>query len=148
MKKHGQDITPYEALDELLRALSISPSPTKTVTKEQLLKFVTDKNFIEVTANELTMLLEQLVEDGFVKAEIQHNSTEINYSLTLKGQMLNIKGGYKYFSRDQERLYKLEVAQMDTQKKLYYAIVILAIGAIIASVFYILRIFDIFHTGK
>jgi len=37
---------------------------------------------------------------------------------------------------------------MDTQKKLYYAIVILAIGAIIASVFYILRIFDIFHTGK
>jgi len=148
MKKHGQDITPYEALDELLRALSISPSPTKTVTKEQLLKFVTDKNFIEVNANELTMLLEQLVEDGFVKAEIQHNSTEINYSLTLKGQMLNIKGGYKYFSRDQERLYKLEVAQMDTQKKLYYAIVILAIGAIIASVFYILRIFDIFHTGK
>jgi len=148
MKKHGQDITPYEALDELLRALSISPSPTKTVTKEQLLKFVTDKNFIEVTANELTMLLEQLVEDGFVKAEIQHNSTEINYSLTLKGQMLNIKGGYKYFSRDQERLYKLEVAQMDTQKKLYYAIVILAIGAIIASAFYILRIFDIFHTGK
>jgi len=148
MKKHGQDITPYEALDELLRALSISPSPTKTVTKEQLLKFVTDKNFIEVNANELTMLLEQLVEDGFVKAEIQHNSTEINYSLTLKGQMLNIKGGYKYFSRDQERLYKLEVAQMDTQKKLYYAIVILAIGAIIASAFYILRIFDIFHTGK
>ena len=141
MKKSGKEMNPYESLDEVLKFLTLSPFSKQQVTAEQMLTILSEKQSITGTPAELAEVLNQLVEDGFVKSELLSGNTV--YSITFKGQMLNLKGGYDHLSRDQERLYKLEIAQRDTQKKIYYALIILAAGAAVAAVFYLLRIFNL-----
>jgi len=146
MKKNGKELNPYESLDEILKFLTVSPFAKQQITAEQLLKLLTEKHSINATPAELSEILNQLIEDGFVKAE--QSDGAITYSISFKGQMLNLKGGYDHLSRDQERLYNIEMAHRQTEKKIFYALVILAIGAAIASVFYLLRIFNLIPTGQ
>jgi hypothetical protein len=112
MKKNGIELNPYESLDEVLKFLTISPFAKQQITSEQLLKLLAEKHSIDASPAELPGILNQLVEDGFVKAE-PANSV-IVYSITFKGQMLNLKGGYDHLSRDQERLYNIETAHRET----------------------------------
>jgi hypothetical protein len=141
MKKNGKDLNPYESLDEILKFLTISPFAKQQMTAEQLLKLLTEKNSIDATPAELSEIVNQLIEDGFVKAD--RSDGAVTYSISFKGQMLNLKGGYDHLSRDQERLYHIEIAHQKTEKKIFYMLIILAIGATIASVFYLLRIFNL-----
>ncbi len=141
MKKNGKDLNPYESLDEILKFLTLSPFAKQQITAEQILKLIAEKYSIDTTPAELSDILNQLIEDGFVKADL--SNTVIAYSITVKGQMLNLKGGYEHLSRDEERLYNMEMAHRKTEKKIVYMLIILAIGVAIASVFYLLRIFNL-----
>jgi len=103
----NKELTPIEKLDLILGLLSSSTKyqisdnvPIAKLDENEILEFIKNDtgNPIILTSHELSLILEKLVKDEFVKKEKIFRNTDPTYYyyyVSFEGAVFNERGGYK-----------------------------------------------------
>jgi hypothetical protein len=130
-------LTNVQKADEVLKELSKYPRG-----EQEILQYLCVSNTNVGDKNEVLMILDKLVRDGYVL----YDSRDRLYTTTFEGEFLKDTGGY--VGLEESRLYKesLLVEQRNLQKNTFKVTVILMIGTSIAAIYYGIEICkSLFH---
>lgn len=153
-KQETEEISPLFKLDVVLMFLYINSAYMQSL--DGIVKGIFDK--IASDDNEIAIILRKLEKDGFVikhplKTPYTESGTprvriEYQFTITFDGKIFSKQGGYTLediHSREQNtRLEKLELATMANRKLTTGLTVLIAVGTLVAAIYYMIEILDKF----
>lgn len=99
------------------------------------------KPILNVTELKIWYILNKLVEDGYLHKTVANARHDYFYTISFNGSVFIENGGYIAKSiRDafeHNRLEKLEISQMESQKSMTRLTMIIAFGTLVAAVYYL-----------
>ena len=129
------DKTPFDKIDSILSYICNADQPPYRTFGE-----VYKDNGYENNSKELIEILLKLEKDKYVHTELNSENIKRYYS-TFDGRMFLAKSAYKQQKLDEEK-EKNQIKEI--QKIQLYLTIILAIGAAVASVYYLIEIIKSF----
>lgn len=135
---------PFQYIDRVLTYMAMDKDATLKLSTKRIWQNLKAQNEgFDLTEGTLRLIMNKLVKDAYVFFE-QHDSTKV-YKITIEGLIFQKLGGYEQKLNNDTLHERQEESNQNTQRILFWFTFIVAVGTLIAAVYYILEIWRFFH---
>lgn len=131
-------MTSLEKIDKILNFLKERSDLSASFSKEYIWNLYVNKSpELQITRQIYDEILTKLVEDGYVREEIQKDSQPF-YHLTMSGYL------FEGYLSSQKETQKLQQTAISLSQRTFWMTVVIAFGTLVAAIYYLLEVLNHF----